>query len=409
MKEKLVVIGNGMAGMHTVEELLRIAPDDYDITVFGAEPHGNYNRIMLTPVLYGAKQISDIMIHDFAWYQENSITLHCGPEKNVIDIDPEARSVTAEDGTVVAYDRLIIATGSRSYLLPIPGSNVQGVMGFRDIADVETMIDKADTHNHAVILGGGLLGLEAANGLLQRGMQVTVINRAKYVLNKQLDETAGAMLGATLEEKGVQFCLGVSIKKVINDGDHITAVILDDDRELPADILVMATGIEPNIELADAAGLKCEKGIIVDDVMLTSDERIFAVGECVQHRGELFGLVAPVYEQAKVCARSLSGHSDALFKSITPATMLKVSGIDLFSMGNYMGDERSESLVLIDHARRLYRKLVLYDNRVVGVLMYGNTTDSVWYQQLIKNRVDISKFREQLIFGRVEQEQAEAA
>nr|WP_305909508.1 FAD-dependent oxidoreductase [Methylomarinum sp. Ch1-1]MDP4522425.1 FAD-dependent oxidoreductase [Methylomarinum sp. Ch1-1] len=245
-----------------------------------------------------------------------------------------------------------------------------------------------------------MLGLEAANGLLQRGMRVTVVNRANHILNKQLDEHAGAMLQAELEAKGVQFCLGLSIKSIVNEDENIAGVVLDDGRELPADLLVMATGIVPNIALAKAAGLDCERGIIVRDNMQTSDDRVYAVGECVQHRGELFGLVAPVYEQAKVCAQILAGQGNVVYRSITPATMLKVSGIKLFSMGDYQGDEEADTLQLIDHARRLYRKIVLRQNKIVGMLMYGDTSDSAWYQQLMHDKTDISQMREALIFGR---------
>ncbi len=400
MKEKLVVIGNGMAGMRCIEELLRIADRKFEITVFGAEPYGNYNRIMLTPVLYGAKRIEDIMIHDLAWYGKHRIDLRCGPDKEVVELNLDQRVVTARDGSRTRYDRLLIATGSRSHMLPIPGASVQGVIGFRDIADVEYMINKSQTHNNAVVLGGGLLGLEAANGLLQRGMRVTVVNRAGYILNKQLDERAAALLQAELEAKGVRFRLGTSIAEIEHDADHISGVILDDGSQLPADLLVMATGIVPNIDLAQAAGLDCERGIIVRDNLRTSDRRVYAVGECVQHRGELFGLVAPVYEQAKVCARNLAGQGDAVFRSLIPATILKVSGIDLFSIGDYRGDKNTEIQQLTDHARRIYRKIVLRNNTVVGMVMYGDTTDSAWYQQLIRDRVDVSAMRDDLIFGR---------
>ena len=400
MKEKLVVIGNGMAGMRCVEELLRAAAEKFEITVFGAEPYGNYNRIMLTPVLYGAKSIDDIMIHNFDWYRSNNINLLCGGDNAVTAIDTENRFVTTRDGSRTDYDRLLIATGSRSHVLPLPGGQVQGVIGFRDIADVEYMIDKSQTHRNAVVLGGGLLGLEAANGLLQRGMEVTVVNRADHILNKQLDKTASGMLQTELEEKGIRFRLGLSIKSVLNDGTHITGVVLDDNGVMPADILVMATGIVPNIDLAKAAGLDCERGIIVRDTMQTDRDEVYAVGECIQFRGELFGLVAPVYEQARVCAQNLAGQGNFVYRSITPATMLKVSGIDLFSLGDYSGDKETETLTLIDHARRIYRKIVLRRNIIVGMLMYGDTSDSGWYQQLFRDETDISPIRNELIFGR---------
>jgi len=399
MKQRLVVIGNGMAGMRTVETLLQNAPKQYVITVFGAEPHGNYNRIMLTPVLFGAKKIEEIMIHDLAWYQKNNITLHCGADKTVVNVDRAQRRVIARDGTVAEYDRLLIATGSLPLMLPIPGRETEGVMGFRDIADVEQMIQKAQTRQHAVILGGGLLGLEAAYGLQKRGMAVTVINRARHLLNKQLDEKAGSLLKQELEQKGLDFRLGTTIKEIISTEGHISQVMLEDGTVLPADILVMATGIKPNIELAQRIGLTCERGIIVNDTMQTSDPAVYSVGECVQHRGELFGLVAPVYEQAKVCANHLAAKNTRPYQSMSSATMLKVTGIDLFSVGNFDGDATTEEIVFIDSAINVYKKIVLKNNRIVGMVMYGDTSHSAWYMNLIKDQTDISAFRDQLIFG----------
>ena len=399
MKQKLVVIGNGMAGMRTVEELIGHAPDLYDITVFGAEPHGNYNRIMLTPVLYGAKSIDDIMIHDFDWYRKNNITLHCGPDKTVTDIDRERQLVRARDGTQARYDKLLIATGSLPMMQAIPGKDVEGVMGFRDIADVEAMIAKAQTKQHAVVLGGGLLGLEAANGLTQRGMQVTVVNRAKHLLNRQLDRQAGTFLKQQLEQTGLSFRLGVTIERILSEEGHITEVVLNDGSILAADILIMATGITPNIALAKKIGLKCDRGIIVEDDMQTSDPAIYSVGECIQHKDELFGLVAPVYQQANVCANRLANKDNAVYKTLSSATMLKVSGIDLFSVGEFQGDVSTEEITLIDPALHVYKKIVLRNNIIVGMLMYGDTTDSAWYLNLVKDKTDISAIRDSIIFG----------
>ncbi len=399
MKPKLVVIGNGMAGMRTVDELIQAEPERYEITVFGAEPHGNYNRIMLTPVLFGAKNISDIMIHDFAWYAKHGITLHCGADKTVVDVDREQRRVIAKDGTVAEYDYLLIATGSLPLMLDIPGKEVAGVLGFRDIADVETMIASAASKTHAVILGGGLLGLEAANGLLQRGMRVSVVNRAGHLLNRQLDKKAAAFLQQQLADKGICFYLDATIKQIISQDGHISAVQLSDGQQVPADLLVMSTGIKPNISLASRMSLECGHGIVVDDSMRTSDPAIFSVGECVQHRGELFGLVAPVYEQAKVCARQLSGQTDSSYKTLSAATMLKVTGIDLFSVGDFEGDADCQSLQLIDHALGIYKKIVLRGDIVVGVILYGDTSDSAWYLNLVKDKTPVSAIRDRLMFG----------
>jgi len=399
MKSKLVVIGNGMAGMRTVDELIQIAPDLYDITVFGAEPHGNYNRIMLTPVLFGAKSVDDILIHDFAWYERNRITLHCGADKAVAEVDRLTRKVIAKDGTVAEYDTLLIATGSLPLMLDIPGRDLEGVMGFRDIADVQTMIAKSKIKQHAVILGGGLLGLEAANGLNERGMQVTVINRAGHLLNRQLDKQAAGFLQNELEQKGIEFRLGVTINEILGDGQHIKKVRLSDNSLLSADLLIMATGIMPNIALGQAIGLTCQRGIIVDDSLQTSDERIYAVGECVEHRGEIFGLVAPVYEQAKVCARHLAGEAHVAYQTLLTATMLKVTGIDLFSVGDFEGDADCQLQSLVDYAQGVYRKIVLKNNVIVGMIMYGDTTDNAWYLNLVKNKTDVAGFRDRLIFN----------
>ncbi len=406
MKQKLVVIGNGMAGMRTVDELMQTTPNRYQITVFGAEPHGNYNRIMLTPVLCGSKRINDIMIHDLSWYQAHDITLHCGPGKAVVKIDRFRKQVIAKDGTSAAYDRLLVATGSLPSLPDIQGTDCQGVMGFRDMNDVETMIKTAESKRHAVVLGGGLLGLEAANGLLHRGMRVTVVNRASHLLNRQLDAVAAGFLQKQLQAKGMEFKLGVSIAEIIDDNGRISGIILSDGTRLAADLAVMATGIKANMALAQKAGLLCQHGIIVNDCMQTSDPAIFAVGECVQHRGLTFGLVAPVYEQAKVCANHLSGHGFASYKSLLSATILKVTGIDLFSVGDFEGDNDSEKLVLIDQAQGIYRKIVLKDNQVTGMILYGDTSDNAWYLNLIKQKTDIADIRQRLIFGQVQPAQA---
>ncbi|OAI17600.1 hypothetical protein A1359_05760 [Methylomonas lenta] len=402
MKQKLVVIGNGMAGMRAVDELIQLAAEKYDITVFGSEPHGNYNRIMLTPVLFGAKSLSDIMIHDLAWYQRNNISLHCGADKTVVAVDRVNRRVISQDGTVAEYDKLLIATGSLPLMLDIRGREVEGVMGFRDIADVETMIEKSQTKQHAVILGGGLLGLEAANGLMQRGMQVTVVNRAGHLLNRQLDVQAAGFLKRELESKGIEFRLGVTITEVISANQHICKVRLSDNTLLEADILVMATGIQPNIRLGMEMGLACEHGIIVNDHLQTSDHRIYAIGECVQHRGEVFGLVAPVYEQAKICAQQLAGQASAAYQTLLAATMLKVTGIDLFSVGDFEGDADCQQQVLVDHVLGVYRKIVLKNNIIVGMIMYGDTSDSAWYLRLIKNNINVTAIRDKLIFQPIE-------
>ncbi len=401
MKQRLVVIGNGMAGMRTVEELLAAAPGQYDITVFGAEPYGNYNRIMLSAVLAGDKTIEDIVINDRQWYLDHGITLHTGADKAVVGINRKARRVTAKDGTVAAYDRLLIATGSKAVIAEVPGKDLDGVISFRDIIDVNKMLAYSNSHNHAVILGGGLLGLEAANGLVLRGMKVTVIHNHELLLNRQLDKPAARMLQTELEQRGIAFKMSAQLKALLgNDQGHVSAVHFADGSELACDLFIMAIGVRPNMALAQQAGLYCERGIVVNDTLQSYDPSIYAVGECIQHRGATFGLVAPLFEQAKVCANHLSAHGVAEYVTLPAATQLKVTGIKLFSVGDFIGDNSSESILFTDPGLGIYKKLVLKANRVVGAVLYGDTADGQWYQELLEQEPDISGIRDTLVFGK---------
>lgn len=399
-KQQLVVIGNGMAGMKAVEELLSAAPDKYSITVFGAEPYGNYNRIMLSPVLCGEKSIEDIMINDRQWYTDNNITLHAGADKAVVEIDRTHRVVKAQDGTEAHYDRLLIATGSNPFILPIPGNDLEGVIAFRDVYDVNKMLSYSETKKHAVVLGGGLLGLEAANGLVQRGMQVTVVHSNAVLLNRQLDGTAGHLLQQELEKRGVNFKMPAQTQTLVDNGQgHIKAVTFADSSELPCDLFVMAIGVRPNMALAKSAGIHCDKGIVVSDTLQTYDPSIYAVGECIQHRDDTFGLVAPLFEQAKVCANHLCGHGVAEYKTLPSATKLKVTGINLFSLGDFNGDEECDIIRFSDPSAGIYKKLVIKNNHIIGLVLYGATTDGAWYQSLLEQRINIEDMRELLIFG----------
>ena len=398
MKERLVLIGNGMAGMRTIEELQKVAPQMYDITVFGAEPHGNYNRIMLSPVLAGEKTIPEIMINDLDWYEQNGVTLHAGKDKEIVEINRGRREVRAADGTTVKYDRLLIATGSNPFILPLPGNDLPGVIGFRDIKDVDAMLHAAKTGKHAVVIGGGLLGLEAANGLMKQGLQVTVVHVLDTLMERQLDPFAADMLRKTLEERGLRFLMGAHTAAILGD-DKVRGVRFKDGLEVPADIVVMAVGIRPNIELAKKSGIHCERGIVVNDTMQTYDPRVYSVGECVQHRGVCYGLVAPLWEQAKVCASHLAQHGLGRYEGSVTSTKLKVTGIDLFSAGNFNGGPDCEELVLRDPARGVYKKLVVKDNRVQGAVLYGDTVDGTWYFQLLRENTDITAFRETVLFG----------
>jgi nitrite reductase (NADH) large subunit len=395
-KEKLILIGNGMAGVRTLEELLKLAPDLYDITVFGAEPHPNYNRIMLSPVLAGEKNLDDIVLNDRDWYAQNGITLKTGDA--VTRIDRTACKVFTESGEEHAYDRLLIATGSTPFIIPVPGHDKQGVIGFRDIADVNSMLEAAKSYRKAVVIGGGLLGLEAANGLLKNGMQVTVVHLMDSLMERQLDRPAATLLQASLEERGLKFLMQAQTAE-ITGSERVEGVRFADGSETEADLVVMAVGIRPNMALAQSAGIHCERGIVVNDTMQTFDPRVYAVGECVQHRGTCYGLVAPLFEQAKVAANHLARMGIAQYQGSVTSTKLKVTGIDLFSAGEFNEGEGDETLVLQDPGAGVYKKLVLRDNRIKGAVMYGDTLDGTWYFQLLREGTDISAFRSTILFG----------
>ena len=397
-KLKLVMVGNGMAGVRTLEELIKIAPDIYDITVFGSEPYANYNRILLSPVLAGEQTIQDIMLNDVDWYAENGITLHLG--KTINRIDRARRIVVAEDGTEAQYDRLLLATGSTPFMLPVPGKDLAGVISYRDIHDTNAMIAAAETHTHAVVIGGGLLGLEAANGLKLRGMDVTVVHLPGWLMERQLDPVAGKMLQKSLEDRGLKFLLAKNTQELVGDGNgHVQAIRFNDGLEVPAQLVVMAVGIRPNTALAEASGIHCNRGIVVNDTMQTYDPRIYAVGECVNHRGTAYGLVAPLFEMAKVAANHLASFGIGRYQGSVTSTKLKVTGIDLFSAGEFMGGEGTEEIVLSDPIGGVYKKLVLKGDKLVGACLYGDTVDGSWYFKLLREGRDIAEIRDTLMFG----------
>ena len=397
-KLKLVMIGNGMAGVRTLEELLKLAPDLYDITVFGAEPHPNYNRILLSPVLAGEQTFEEIILNDLNWYADNNIQLMLN--RKVVSIDRKKRVVTADDGSSAEYDRLLIATGSNPFVLPIPGNKLTGVIGYRDVADTQTMIDTAKTHSHAGVIGGGLLGLEAANGLKQRGMDVTVVHLSDWLLERQLDRTAGKLLQTALEARGIHFRLNEQTEELMDNGDgRVCAVQFKSGDVIPADLVVMAAGIRPNTELAEKAGIPCNRGILVNDTMQTYDPRVYSIGECANHRGTAYGLVAPLFDQAKVCANHLAQLGFARYQGSVTSTKLKVTGIDLFSAGEFMGAEGTETITLSDPIGGVYKKLVIKDDILVGACLYGDTADGGWYFRQVKENANISQIRDHLMFG----------
>ncbi|HEY9097366.1 MAG TPA: nitrite reductase large subunit NirB [Thiobacillus sp.] len=406
-KMKLVMVGNGMAGVRTLEELLKLAPDLYDITVFGAEPHPNYNRILLSPVLAGEQTVDDIVLNPLDWYSDNNITLHTG--KKVVKIDRNARAVETEDGTRAEYDRLLLATGSNPFILPVPGADLPGVISFRDIADVDAMIHASSQYRHAVVIGGGLLGLEAANGLMKRGMDVTVVHIAPWLMERQLDEPAARLLQKSLEAKGMKFLLQKQTAELVKAGrsdsspsgesDRVAEIRFKDGDVAPADLVVMAVGIRPNTELAESSGLHCNRGIVVNDTMQTFDPRIYSIGECAAHRGIAYGLVAPLFEQAKVCANHLAHYGIGRYEGSVTSTKLKVTGIDLFSAGDFTGGEGTEAILYSDPIGGVYKKLVIKDNKLVGGVMYGDTVDGSWYFSLLRDGKNVSELRDHLMFG----------
>ncbi|WP_198137043.1 nitrite reductase large subunit NirB [Nitrobacter hamburgensis] len=397
-REHLVVIGNGMAGMRTVEELLKLVPGRFRITVFGAEPHVNYNRIMLSGVLAGDKTVEEIVINSREWYAQNDIALITGDA--VTRIDRGDRMVHSASGLSVHYDRLLVATGSRPVAPPIPGLSLPGVCAFRDIADVETMLAVSREHRRAVVIGGGLLGLEAAWGLKQRGMKVALVHLMPTLMERQLDAAAGQMLQRDLDGRGIAFFTNGQTEEIV--GKHrAEGVTLADGRFVPADLVVLAVGIRPNIDLARNAELEVNRGIVVSDDMRTSDPAIFAVGECVEHRGKVFGLVAPIWDQAKVCAARMAGDENALFVSRDISTSLKITGVDVFSAGALCAaSEHDDEITLRDDRRGIYKKIVLRDGRLVGAVLYGDVTDGQWYLQLMRDKEDISALRDRLVFGK---------
>jgi nitrite reductase (NADH) large subunit len=397
-KTRLVVIGNGMAGIRTIEELLKMSPDEYDITVFGAEPQPNYNRILLSPVLSGEMKFQETILNDWSWYEENHITLHVG--KTVTRIDRFRCLVETEDGFSAPYDRLLIATGSNPIMLPIPGMNLPGVLAYRSIDDVEKMLSAVKTGKRAVVIGGGVLGLEAANGLSMQGMQVSVVHLCDWPMERQLDKVGGGLLKEALEKRGLKFYLSRQTEAVLGE-DQVTGLRFVDGEEIEADLLIMAAGIRPNIALAKSAGIHCERGIVVSDTMQTFDPKIYSVGECVQHRGQTYGLVAPLFEQAKVAANHLARYGRMRYEGSSVSTKLKVTGIDLFSAGDFNTGVGDEELLLQDSARGVYKRLVLRDNKLRGAVMYGETVDGPWYFQLMRDGTDVSELREHLLFGQV--------
>ncbi len=411
-KMKLVMVGNGMAGVRTLEELIKLAPELFDITVFGSEPHPNYNRILLSPVLAGEQTLDEIVLNPLSWYKENDIDLHTACTVTHVDRIKREVHATGSDGQLVVkpYDRLLLATGSNPFILPIPGKDLKGVLAYRDIADTQAMIDAATQYKEAVVIGGGLLGLEAANGLMKRGMQVTVVHGAEWLMERQLDKVAGGLLRSSLEERGMKFLMRAQTQELKSDADgRVSAVCFKDGSHVNAQLVVMAVGIRPNTSLAESMRLHCDRGIVVTDTLQTiTDPRIYAVGECASHRGIAYGLVAPLFEQGKVLATHLAEMGIGRYTGSLTSTKLKVTGIDLFSAGDFMGNagatgtemsDDTEEIILSDPHDGVYKKLVIRNDKLVGACLYGDTVDGSWYFKLLREGRSVADIRDKLMFG----------
>jgi nitrite reductase (NADH) large subunit len=400
VKQKLVVVGNGMAPGRALERLFETVPDAYDVTIFNAEPRVNYDRIMLSPVLAGEKEFEDIVIHGDRWYIERGIMLYKGDK--IVAIDRQAKTVTSQSGEVARYDKLMIATGSVPVIIQVPGHNLAGVLTYRDLDDVRAMMLAAQSRGKAVVIGGGLLGLEAAAGLNERGMDVTVVHLMPTLMERQLDASAGYLLKQAIEARGIKVLTGANTRAILGE-KRARAVVLADGTEIPADLVVMAVGIRPNAALAKDAGLTVSRGIVVDDGMRTSDPDVYALGECAEVGGACYGLVAPLYDMANVVAAQLAGDADARFAAAATATRLKVTGINLYSAGDFAEGADREEIVLRDAMAGVYKRLVIRDRNIIGVVLYGDTADGPWFFDLMKRRIDITELRETLIFGQAYQ------
>jgi nitrite reductase (NADH) large subunit len=406
--KRLVVVGNGMAGMACVEQILSYSPPPADapgdlsasrgapfqITVFGDETHVDYNRVMLSSVLAGEKGEDEIVLHPREWYARNGIDLHVGTR--IVAVDADAKTVTGDDGGVTPYDVLLLATGSRAWLPPIEGLDRDGVFVFRTLDDTRALVARAGGGVKAVVIGGGLLGLEAARGLQVQGCDVTVVHLAQTLMERQLDPDGGSYLLGKMEEMGIRVLLGRTTIAVLG-GDRVDGVALSDGTCLEAELVVIAAGIRPNIDLALQAGLTINRGIVVNDAMETSDPAIFAVGECVEHRGVCYGLVAPLYEQGRVLAATITGHRGPTYEGTVQAAKLKIMGVDVFSAGDW-SEQNAEPIRFEDRALGVYRKLTVRDGRLIGAILVGDTADSHRYLEWMRSGVDLSAQRRQLLF-----------
>ncbi|MEK9198474.1 nitrite reductase large subunit NirB [Ureibacillus sp. FSL E2-3493] len=386
-KRRLVLVGNGMAGVKTIEEILAISKDQFEITIIGEEPHPNYNRILLSKVLQGDTTLDDITLNDWDWYEENNIQLLTN--EKVIYIDREEKMITTNVGTTLTYDELILATGSKPFILPIPGTDLEGVTTFRDMKDTDEMLAASKKYRKAAVIGGGLLGLEAARGLLNLGMDVTVVHLGENLMDRQLDEAAATLLKKELEKQGMRFLLQKNTTEIVGQ-KRVEFLKFSDGETLMCDLVVMAVGIKPNIDLAKSAGLKTNRGIIVNDFLETSFPNIYAVGECAEHNGIAYGLVAPLFEQGKVLAKKISGYETTPYKGSVVSTQLKVSGVEVFSAGDFIEGGERKALKVFDEQDGIYKKMVFVGKKLVGAVLFGDSKEGNRLFSMIKKQADIS-------------------
>lgn len=395
-RKRVVVIGNGMAGSRFVKELLKLSPDRYQIIVFGEEPYSAYDRIQLSPLLANERSMEEIMIDDESWSKQNDNKIYKG--HRIVEIDRDHKTVVSDRGITESYDYLVLATGSKPMVPPIPGRELPEVTAFRTIDDVDYMLERASRHTHVVVIGGGLLGLEAANALRVQGANVGVVHLADWLMERQLDAGSSALLQRRLEDKGIVFHLPRMTESIVGD-EHVEAVKFQRGEEIRAEMVVICAGIVPNVDLAKSIGLKVDRGIRVNDQLETSDPSIFAIGECVQHKGKTYGLVDPCYDQARILARYISGEVSASYEGSLPSTQLKITGIDLYSQGQIMGGDGVDELVYVDAKRGIYKKACIRNNRVAGCILYGDISLSLWFKELMRSGDDISDKRDVLLTG----------
>jgi len=399
--KKLVLIGNGMAGVRTIEEIVKRDAETFEITIIGDEPYPNYNRIMLSNVLQGKTTINDININDWDWYKDNHINLLTG--EKAVCIDKDKKEVITDKQQILAYDELIIATGSSAFILPVPGSDLDGVIGFRTIADTEMMMEAAQNYKKAVVIGGGLLGLEAARGLIDRGMEVHVVHLLPTLMEMQLDAAAANLLKKDLEAQGMKFLMEKQTAEIYGE-KRVQGLKFTDGTSVECDLVVMAVGIRPNVAIARVAGLEVNRGIVVNDHMVTSDPSIYAVGECAEHNGIAYGLVAPLYEQGIALAEHITGGQGKGYQGSVLSTQLKVAGCDLFSGGKIHEDENTQAIIVHDQFSKLYKKILVTDNKIVGVVLYGDASDGNRLFNMLKKQADISEYTSSSVLSKAGQD-----